>query len=145
MDMSYNAQGGQMIKVTETLISPESVVKEVKASSSGCVVTYVGLIRDHSRGKQVQSVTYEDASGKAEEKLRGIADEIKRKWPVDNVAIHHRVGRLNVGDINLVVAIAAPHRAEGFAACQFAIDQFKRELPTSKREAYLDGSVWEGN
>ena len=133
-----------MIKITEVPISPESVVNEVKARSSGCVVTYVGLIRDHSRGKQVQSVTYEDASGKAEKKLREIADEIKRKWPVDNVAIYHRVGRLNVGDINLVVAIAAPHRREGFAACQFAIDQFKQELPTSKKETYLDGSVWEG-
>jgi molybdopterin synthase catalytic subunit len=133
-----------MIKITEVPISPESVVNEVKARSSGCVVTYVGLIRDHSRGKQVQSVTYMDASGEAEKKLHEIADEIKRKWPVDNVAICHRVGRLNVGDINLVVAIAAPHRAEGFAACQFAIDQFKRELPTSKKETYLDGSVWEG-
>ena len=134
-----------MIKITEVPISPESVVDEVKARSSGCVVTYVGLIRDHSRGKQVQSVTYEDTSGEAEKKLHQIAGEIKRKWPVDNVAIYHRVGRLNVGDVNLVVAIAAAHRAEGFVACQFAIDQFKRELPTSKKEAYLDGSVWEGD
>jgi len=133
-----------MIKITGAPISPESVVNEVKARSSGCVVTYVGLIRDHSRGKQVQSVAYEDASGKAEKKLREIADEIKQKWSVDNVAIYHRVGRLNAGDINLVVAIAAAHRAEGFAACQFAIDQFKQELPTSKKETYLDGSVWEG-
>jgi molybdopterin synthase catalytic subunit len=133
-----------MIKVTEVPISPESVVNEVKARSSGCVVTYVGLIRDHSRGKQVQSVAYEDASGKAEKKLREIADKIKQDWPVVNVAIYHLVGRLKVGDINLVVAIAAAHRAEGFAACQFAIDQFKRELPTSKKETYLDGSVWEG-
>jgi len=63
---------------------------------------------------------------------------------VDNVAIYHRVGRLNVGDINLVVAVASAHRAEGFAACQYAIDRFKQELPTSKKETYLDGSVWEG-
>lgn len=132
-----------MVKITEQPISPESVVNEVRAASSGCVVTYVGLIRDLSRGKQVQSVTYEDVSGRAEKRLREIADDIKRKWPVDNVAIYHRVGRLNVGDINLVVAIAAAHRAEGFAACQYAIDQFKQELPTSKKETYLDGSVWE--
>jgi molybdopterin synthase catalytic subunit len=133
-----------MVKITGQSISTEAVVNEVKASSSGCVVTYVGLIRDLSRSKQVQSVTYKDVSGRAEERLREIADEIKRKWPVDNVAIYHRVGRLNVGDINLVVAVAAPHRAEGFAACQYAIDQFKQELPTGKKEAYLDGSVWEG-
>ncbi len=134
-----------MIKITELPISPESVVNEVKARSCGCVVTYVGLIRDHSRSKQVQSVAYKDVSGEVEKRLREIADEIKRRWSVDTVAIYHRVGRLNVGDINLVVAIGSPHRAEGFAACQFAIDQFKRELPTSKKETYLDGSVWEGD
>ena len=133
-----------MIKVTGQPISTEAVVNEVKVHHSGCVATYVGLIRDHSRGKQVQSVTYEDVSGEAEKKLREIADEIKRRWPVDNVAIYHRVGRLNVGDINLVVAIASAHRAEGFAACQYAIDRFKQKLPTGKKEAYLDGSVWEG-
>ena len=133
-----------MVKITEQPISPESVVNEVRAASSGCVVTYVGLIREHSHGKQVKSVVYEDVSGRAEKRLREIADDIKRKWTVDNVAIYHRVGRLNVGDINLVVAIAAAHRVEGFAACQYAIDQFKQELPTSKKETYLDGSVWEG-
>ena len=131
-----------MIKVTEQPISPEAVVSEVKTRGSGCVVTYVGLIRDHSRGKTVQSVAYEDVSGKAEKRLQEIADEIKRQWSVDNVAICHRVGRLNVGDINLVVAIAAAHRTEGFAACQYAIDQFKQKLPTKKTETYQDGSVW---
>lgn len=134
-----------MNTITNRPISPESVVNEVKASSSGCVVTYVGVIRNHSRGRQVESVTYEDVSGQAEQKLREIAEEIKRQWPVVNVAIHHRVGRLEVGDINLVVAIAAAHREEGFAACQYAIDRFKKALPTSKKETYLDGSVWEGD
>jgi molybdopterin synthase catalytic subunit len=134
-----------MIKITGQPISPEAVVNEVKARGSGCVVTYVGLIRDHSRGQQVQSVAYEDVSGKAEKRLQEIAEEIKRKWPVDNVSIYHRVGTLKVGDINLVVAIAAAHRKEGFAACQYAIDRFKQKLPTQKKETYLDGSVWEGD
>ncbi len=130
-----------MIKVIEQPISTEAVVNEVKTRGSGCVATYVGLIRDRSRGKAVQSVTYEDVSGEAEQRLQEIADEIKRRWPVANVAICHRVGTLNVGDINLVVAIAAAHRTEGFAACQYAIDQFKHELPTRKTETYQDGSV----
>lgn len=130
-----------MIKVTEQPISPEAVVNEVKTRGSGCVATYVGLIRDHSRGKAVQSVAYEDVSGKAGQKLQEIADEIKQRWSVENVAICHRIGTLNVGDINLVVAIAAAHRAEGFAACQYAIDQFKHKLPTGKTENYQDGSV----
>ena len=131
-----------MIRITDKPISPELVVNEVKTDNSGCVVTYVGLIRDNSRGKPVLSVEYEDAAGRAEDRLRQIADEIKQKWPVNNVAIYHRVGKLKVGDINLVVAVASAHRQEGFDACQYAIDQFKQELPTRKRETYKDGSIW---
>ncbi len=133
-----------MIEVTENPLSPEVVVNKIKTDSSGCVVTYVGLIRDYSRDKPVLSVEYKDAAGSAEDRLREIADEITQKWPVNNVAICHRVGKLKVGDINLVVAIAAAHRVEGFAACQYAIDQFKQRLPTLKRETYTDGSVWVG-
>ena len=131
-----------MIEITDKPISPELVVSKVKTASSGCVVTYIGLIRDRSRGKSVLSVEYEDVGGKAEKRLQEIASEIKQKWPVNNVAICHRIGKLKVGDINLVVAIAAAHRKEGFAACQYAIDQFKEKLPTHKKETYQDGSVW---
>jgi len=134
-----------MIQITDKPISPELVVNSVKTAGSGCVVTYVGLIREQSRGKSVLSVEYEDTDGKAEDRLREIADEIKRRWPVNNVAIYHRIGRLEVGDINLVVAVAAAHREEGFAAGQYAIDQFKQKLPTRKRETYLDGSIWTGD
>lgn len=131
-----------MIKITDKPISPELVVNEVKTDSSGCVVTYVGLIREQSRGKSVLTVEYQDVEGKAENRLREIASEIKQRWPVNNIAIYHRVGKLKVGDINLVVAVASAHRQEGFAASQYAIDQFKQELPTRKRETYKDGSVW---
>ena len=133
-----------MIRITDKPISPEQVVEKAKTPDSGCVVTYVGLIRDNSRGKSVVSVEYGDADGKAEARLREIAAEIKLKWPVNNVAIYHRVGRLEVGDINLVVAVAATHRGEGLAAVAYAIDRFKEKLPTSKRETYRDGSVWLG-
>jgi molybdopterin synthase catalytic subunit len=134
-----------MICITDQPISPEMVVNEVKTDNSGCVVTYVGLIRDYSEGKPVLSVEYEDAEGKAEDRLREIASEIKQKWSVNKIAIYHRVGKLKVGDINLVVAVASTHRQEGFAACQYAIDRFKQALPTQKRETYQDGSVWAGD
>ena len=134
-----------MIHITDKPISPELVVNEVKTDRSGCVVTYVGLIRGNSRGKPVLSVTYEDTEGKAEDGLRRIAEEIKQRWPVNNVAIYHRTGELKVGDINLVVAVAAAHRQEGFDACQYAIDRFKEELPTRKVETYQDGSAWTGD
>jgi len=131
-----------MIEITEKPISPELVVNKVKTDSSGCVVTYIGLIRDYSQGKQVLSVEYKDAEGTAENRLREIASEIRQKWQLENIAICHRIGKLKVGDINLVVAVAAAHRQEGFAACQYAIDQFKQKLPTQKKETYEDGSTW---
>ena len=133
-----------MIQITNEPISPEVVVDQAKTPDSGCVATYVGLIRDNSRGKAVHSVEYSDNDGKAAEKLESIAREIQRKYPVNNVVIYHRIGKLNVGDINLVVAVAAAHRSEGLAAVGYAVDLFKDRLPTAKQETYLDGTVWEG-
>jgi molybdopterin synthase catalytic subunit len=129
-----------VIEITQKPISPELVISKVKTDSSGCVAAYVGLIRNHSQGKQVVSVEYEDAAGTAKGRLGEIAKEMRQKWPVENIAICHRIGKLKVGDINLVVAVAATHRREGFAACQYAIDRFKEIMPTKKKETYTDGS-----
>jgi len=130
-----------MIEITEKPISPELVINRVKTDSSGCVATYVGLIRDYSQGKPVLSVEYQDPQGRAETRLQEIANEAKQKWQLEALAICHRTGKLKVGDINLVVAIAAAHRTEGFAACQYIIDQFKQVIPTQKKETYRDGSI----
>ena len=124
------------IKITDKPIRPEEIINQAKCDSSGCVVTYVGLIRDTSHDKPVLSVEYRDIDGKAEDRLGKLAEEIKKKFPVNNLAMCHRVGKLNVGDINLVFACACGHRQEGFAACSYAIDQFKATLPTSKKETY---------
>jgi len=129
-----------MIKITDKPISPQSVANRVKTSGSGCVVLYIGLIRDYSHNKAVLSVEYEDIDGTAENTLRQIASEVEQKWAVNNIAIYHRVGKLKVGDVNLVIALASAHRQDGFAACQYAIDRFKEKLPTRKKETYLDGS-----
>jgi molybdopterin synthase catalytic subunit len=134
-----------MIQITDKPISPEIVVNQAMTSDSGCVVTYVGLIRDNSRGKPVKSVEYRDTDGKAADKLNGIAEEIQSKFPVNRVVIYHRVGKLKVGDINLVVAVAAAHRGEGLAAVAYAVDTFKDRLPTAKKETYQDGSTYEGH
>lgn len=130
-----------MIEVIDKVISPETIIAKVKNDGSGCVVTYVGLIRDRSHGKQVLSVEYQDSKGKAETTLRGIASEASQKWQVENIAMSHRTGKLMVGEINLVVAVASAHRRGGFAACQYIIDQFKQRLPTRKVETYQDGST----
>lgn len=130
-----------MIKITDKPLSPESVVKEVKTPGSGCALAYVGLIRDTSYGKTVASVEYSDPYGTAEENLRNIAGEIKAACEINDISIYHRIGKLNVGDINLVIAVSSAHRGEAFDACQRAVDLFKEKLPTSKVETYTDGSV----
>ncbi len=131
-----------MVEITVEPISPEVIVNRVKGDTSGGVVTYVGLIRESSRDKKVASVEYCDSDGKAASRLEEIAKETNQKWQLNAITICHRTGRLKVGDINLVVAIASAHRKESFAACQYVIDRFKEKLPTDKRETYLDGSVW---
>jgi len=130
-----------VIEITSKPISLERIINQVKTDSSGCVATYVGLIRNSSQGKAVTSVEYEDTKGNAAEKLKEIAAEIRQKWQVENIAICHRVGKLKVGDINFMVAIASAHRREGFAACSYAVDRFKELLPTEKTETYADGST----
>jgi molybdopterin synthase catalytic subunit len=130
-----------MIEITERPISPQKVIDKVKTDSSGCVVTYIGLIRNYSQGMAVLSVEYQDYEGNAGNKLQEIARQAEQRWQIDRIAITHRVGKLKVGEINLVVAVASPHRSEGFAACQYVIDQFKERLPTKKTETYQDGDV----
>jgi molybdopterin synthase catalytic subunit len=132
-----------MIVITTKAISPEQVIGRAKTGGSGCVATYVGLIRDNSHGKKVLSVEYQDKDGKVVEGMRKIVAEAKQKWQVENIAFTHRIGKLKVGDINLVVAVAAGHRGEAFAACQYIIDRFKESLPTHKIETYQDGTTLE--
>ena len=130
-----------MIEITDQPIKPETVIAQAKTDDSGCVVTYVGLIRDNADGKPVRSVEYQDTDGQAVVRLVEIAAITRQRWPINNIAIVHRTGVLKVGDINLVVAVATAHREEGLAACQHVIDRFKEKLPTHKKETYRDGSI----
>lgn len=130
-----------MIEITGYPLSPEKVIAKVRSSDCGCVVTYVGLIRDTSEGKPVLSVEYKDPNEEAKAQLQIIANEAKQQWQIGNVAISHRIGKLSVGEINLVIAVGSAHRLEGFDACQYAVDQFKQRLPTKKNETYQDGGA----
>jgi molybdopterin synthase catalytic subunit len=132
-------------KISTAPLKPEEVISLVRTRDSGCVVTYVGLIRDNSRGHAVRSVEYQDPAGTAEAGLMAIVKEAMKRFPLNAMAIYHRIGVLNVNDINLVVAIGAGHRGEGLAACRFAVDEFKAKLPTKKIETYTDGATYQGH
>ena len=129
-----------MVEITKNVIPIADVLNSVRNDASGGIIAYIGLIRDNSNEKKVTSVEYGDADGKAKSKLEKIVKDVKEKWPVNDMAMVHRVGKLNVGDNNVVIAVSTGHRQEGFAACQYAIDKFKEQLPTTKKETYVDGT-----
>ncbi len=132
-------------KIVNKPISPEAVINLVRTRDSGCVATYVGLIRDNSRGRAVHSVEYSDPAGTAEAALESIIKDAMQRFPINAMAIYHRIGILKVNDCNLLVAVGAGHRGEGIAAVAFAVDEFKSRLPTSKVETYTDGTKHSGH
>jgi len=131
-----------MFKITQEPIDEQSVISEVQDSSSGATVTFMGIVRDISRGKKVIKLYYEGHESMAESRMKKIADETKQNYEVCKVAVQHRIGMLMVGDIAVVIAVSAPHRAAAFQACQFVIDRIKEDVPVWKKEYYDDGSHW---
>lgn len=127
-----------MIEITKEVLSPDRIVAGTGTSGSGCIVTYAGVIRNNSHNKKVASVEYQNANGDAVKVLQQIADEALQKWALEKVSIVHRIGKVKIGDYNLIIAVAAGHRQEGFAACQYIIDNFKKRLPTVINENYLE-------
>jgi molybdopterin synthase catalytic subunit len=139
--ITLRGEDNMFVKIVNKPLRPDEIIGQARSDNSGCVVTYVGLIRNTSHEKPVLSVEYQDTDGQAEVRLRALADEIRQKFPVNNLSLCHRIGKLQVGDINIVFAFSCGHRQEGFAACSYAVDRFKETMPTRKIETYQDGSI----
>ena len=120
----------------------EEVVARVTGRDAGGVVTFVGNVRDHARGRSIQYLEYEAYPAMAEREMQKIADEAAQRWPGTRVAIAHRTGHLEIGEAAVVIVAAAPHRAEAFEACRFAIDTLKETVPIWKKEFAADGEYW---
>jgi len=112
--------------------------------SCGGVVVFTGTVRDHAEGREgVDHLTYEAYAEPAEQRMHEIAAEIRRRWPdVGRIALLHRVGRLALTDVAVVVAVSAPHRGEAFDACRYGIDTLKATVPIWKHESWADGRGW---
>ncbi|MFQ5860428.1 MAG: molybdopterin converting factor subunit 1 [Dehalococcoidia bacterium] len=136
--------GSPMIQITERPLTSEEVTAQVRRDTNGGVVTFLGTTRRFTRGKQVLHLEYEAYRGMALKKLEEIAAEVRERWGIEDVAIAHRIGRLEVEEVSLVVAVASPHRREAFAACQYAVDRIKAMVPIWKKEFFQDGQVWVG-
>ena len=120
----------------------EPVQRKVEDPGCGAIVLFSGLVRDNSAGKSVSYLEYEAYPEMAEAKMREIGAEMQARFGLDRVAISHRYGRLEVGEISVCIAVASPHRAEAFDACRWAIDRLKEVVPVWKKEVTPTGEYW---
>lgn len=133
-----------MFRITTDPLSVEGIVSAVTERTCGAVATFIGVVREVSRGKRVSYLEYEAYPEMAIAKMRQIAEEVRDKWEIEEMAIHHRVGRLGIGEASVVIAVSAPHRQQALEACAYAIERLKQIVPIWKREVSPDGSYWVG-
>jgi molybdopterin synthase catalytic subunit len=131
-----------MIEVTHEPLDPEAVTRKVVKDTNGAVVTFLGTTRDNFEGKRVITLEYEAFEEMAVKKLEEIRQGLMAEFQIEDIAIAHRIGRVDIGQISLVVAVASPHRKEAFLACHEAVDRLKATVPIWKKEIYEDGSRW---
>jgi molybdopterin synthase catalytic subunit len=129
------------VAIQEEPLELAPLVRLVERPEAGAVATFSGNVRVQNRGRRVEYLEYDAYRPMAEKQLRAIAEEAVRRWPC-RIAIRHRVGRLEIGEPSVLVAVATAHRAEAFAACRFAIDALKEQVPIWKKEVWEGGEVW---
>lgn len=131
-----------MIKITEKTLDAEAITAKVRKDTNGAVVTFLGTTRRFSEGRTVLYLEYEAYNDMALKKLTQIRQEMLQEWAIEDVAIAHRIGRLEIEETSLVVAVASPHRKEAFLACHKVVDRIKEIVPIWKKEIFEDGSAW---
>ena len=133
-----------MILVTRDPLDPEAVTATVRREGNGAVVTFLGTTRNETGGHRVLYLEYEAYEGMAGKMLARIAEEVSERWGIADVSIAHRFGRLQPGEVSMVVAVASPHRAAAFEAGQYVVDRVKQNVPIWKKEVFEDGAAWVG-
>ena len=123
-------------------LDPAAIAELVARTADGAVATFVGLVRDHNAGRRVLWLDYEAFAPLALKAFERIGGEAAEKWPGVALAIHHRTGRLAIGDASVAIAAASAHRADAFAACRYAIERVKQIAPIWKHEHFEGGEVW---
>ncbi len=131
-----------LILLTENPIDVPAVLAHVQAPGAGAIDVFIGTVRDNTQQKHVVRLEYEAYAPMAVKKMEELAAEARRRWPVEALALVHRVGLLAIGEAAVVIAVATPHRAEAFEACRWLIDTLKDVVPIWKKEVFDDGDVW---
>ena len=135
---------GGDFRLSEERLSVDAAVAEVRDDAAGAIATFIGTTRAHSRGREVVHLEYEAYEGMAEEVMGELVAKLGERHELCKVAIHHRTGRVEIGETSVVIAVSAPHRAAALAACHEAIDELKVSVPLWKKETYVGGEEWIG-
>jgi molybdopterin synthase catalytic subunit len=135
---------GGAFRVTEEPLSLDAVVAEVADERAGGIATFTGTVRRQSRGREVRHLEYEAYAEMAEDVMARLALDLRDAHELCGIAIHHRVGRVEIGEPSVVIAVSAPHRQDALAACREAIDRLKETVPLWKKEVYEGGEEWIG-
>jgi molybdopterin synthase catalytic subunit len=135
--------GERRFQVIDRPIVAEEVVRRVADPGNGAICVFYGVVRDHAlSGRPTRFLEYEAFHEMAEAKMAEIAEEMRRRWGLERVAMTHRIGRLGLGEASVVIAVGTPHRRLAFEACEYAIDRLKEEVPVWKKEIGPDGEAW---
>jgi len=137
--------GVDAFEITETPLSLDAMATAIGQDTCGAIASFLGIVRGFARGRRVDRLEYDAYPEMAIAKMKQIGDEIRARWPVDRIAIAHRVGRLGVGEASVAIAVASPHRHEALQACAYAIERLKEIVPIWKKEVWSDGAEWIGS
>jgi len=136
------ASSPDIIQLVREPIHPTGLTSHVRGASDGAISVFDGFVRDHSKNRRTLYLEYEAYESMALAKMQEIVAHLHENFAIDSVAMVHRLGRLEIGETSVFIAVSAPHRAAAFDACRYAIDTLKRTVPIWKKEYFEDGSVW---
>jgi MoaE-MoaD fusion protein len=137
-----NPPNADLFSLVREPIDAPALIRHVRTADDGAVVTFDGCVRNNSHGRRTLYLDYEAYESMALAKIREIGAQMHEKFAIDRVAIAHRLGRLEIGETSVFIAVSSPHRPAAFKACRFAIDTLKRTVPIWKKEYFADGAVW---
>jgi molybdopterin synthase catalytic subunit len=129
-------------EITSEPLDGAALAEAVRTDEAGAVSVFYGVVRNSNLGRRVLYLEYDAYPPMAEKKMREIADEVRERWPVSGVAMRHRIGRLEIGEPSVIIAVASPHRGDAIEACHYAIDRLKSIVPIWKKEVFEGGEEW---
>ncbi|MCS6849765.1 MAG: molybdenum cofactor biosynthesis protein MoaE [Gemmataceae bacterium] len=129
-----------MVRLTRDVIDYHALTEQVRRPGCGAVVTFLGTVRDMTDGRPTASLDYEAYPEMAEKQMLRLEAEVRARWPIGEICLVHRLGHLSLGEISVAVVVSAPHRAQAFDACRYAIDRLKETVPIWKKENWADGT-----